>query len=135
MEGAQPGAGDAETVCPTCQGRLTVSDLDGFVMFRCHVGHAFSLQSISAEQADEVERALWAAIRALDEAAALSNRLVASTSGRMREKFAEKGSSQRAHANVIRQIVFGGNLLSRDDAFETGEASPPPRKSASTPKG
>lgn len=107
---------DVELVCPSCQGKLTASEVQGYSTFRCHVGHAFSLQSLSLGQAEEVERALWASVRALEEAAALSHRLGNSMSGPMRERFFEKEKTQRAHAKVVRDIVLSGTVLSTQDS-------------------
>jgi two-component system, chemotaxis family, protein-glutamate methylesterase/glutaminase len=122
MEGDEPGVA-AEFVCPTCQGKLTETRLNGFQMFRCHVGHAFSLESMAVEQADEVERALWAAVRSLEEGASLARRLAASSSGRLRQKFEEKEDAQSQQARVIRHILLGGDGLSRADAEEGGDFS------------
>ncbi|HWN68650.1 MAG TPA: chemotaxis protein CheB [Haliangium sp.] len=123
IEGDEPGVA-AEIVCPTCQGKLTESRLDGFQLFRCHIGHAFSLESIAAEQADEVERALWAALRALEEGAALARRLAASTKGQLRQKFEEKVDAQAQQAQVIRRILLRGE--SRPEAMERSTHVPEP---------
>ena len=118
MEGDEPGLA-AEIVCPMCLGKLTESRLNGFQLFRCHVGHAFSLESIATEQADEVERALWAAVRALEEGASLSRRLASSANGQLRQKFEEKVDAQAQQAQVIRRILLGGGMLTHVDAMET----------------
>jgi two-component system chemotaxis response regulator CheB len=120
-EGMKPTEGrglghDVELVCPSCQGKLTASEVGGYSTFRCHVGHTFSLQSLSAGQAEEVERALWASVRALEEAAALSRRLGDIMTGTMRERFVDKEKAQRRHAKVVRDIVLSGKLLSVEDS-------------------
>lgn len=115
IEGAEPGV-PAKLVCPRCHGKLTASELGGFQLFRCHVGHAFSLKSISRAQAEEVERALWAAARALDEASALARRLISSASGDLRQRFIEKAEAQSQQADVIRELILTGNRLSPRDA-------------------
>jgi hypothetical protein len=46
---------------------LAFSEHGDFQLFRCHVGRAFSLEGLEIEQAESVERALWAAARALEE--------------------------------------------------------------------
>lgn len=127
MEGAEPGAA-VSLVCPLCQGSLTESEVRGFQVFRCHVGHAFSLESIAQEQADSVERALWAAVRALDESAALGGRLAATAAGPMRGRFQEKQETLRRHADVIRQILLRGEGLTHDDAaaLEAPDVGAPP---------
>ena len=115
IEGAQLG-GPAEMVCPACNGMITESELGGFQMFRCHVGHAYSLKSMSMAQAEEVERALWAASRALEEAAALSLRLASRSGDGMRQRFLEKAGAQAHQADVIRKLILTGDRLSPDDA-------------------
>ena len=61
--------------CPECQGALfTVGDTD-LLRLRCRVGHAWSADSLAARQQGAVERALWAAARALDERADFCDRL------------------------------------------------------------
>ena len=126
IEGDEPGVAAPDFVCPICQGKLTESRLDGFERFRCHVGHAFSLESVAAEQADEAERALWAAVRALEESAAVARRLALTASGHMRQKFEEKEETQSQQAKMIRRILLGGNdgLLSRSDVEEVKSLAP-----------
>jgi two-component system chemotaxis response regulator CheB len=121
MEGDEPGVA-ADIVCPICQGKLTESEVEGFHVFRCHVGHSFSLESVAAEQAEEVERALWAAARALEESASLAGRLATTGSGPLRQRFAEKAEAQMRDAALIRRILLSGGVLARPDAAEVLEA-------------
>ncbi|HEY6475313.1 MAG TPA: chemotaxis protein CheB [Polyangia bacterium] len=121
LEGDQPGAA-AEIVCPICQGKLTETLVGGFSSFRCHVGHSFSLESVAAEQAEEVERAMWASVRALEESARLAQRLAASTIGEMQDRFAQKEETQMHHADVIRRLLLGGEMLTEADAAQLDEA-------------
>jgi len=132
-DGSQAGSSSVELVCPSCQGKLTVSDVGGFKEFRCNVGHAFSSQGLAAAQADEVERALWAAIRALEDAAGLSQRVGATMSGAMRARFVEREKDQRSYAGVVRDILLHGRVLSPQDSSAMGaplEEGGPRRKRA-----
>lgn len=115
LEGSVPGQ-PAEVVCPICQGVLTQSDPSAFEHFRCHTGHSFSMESLVREQAEGMERALWAAVRALEESAALSRRLAVSEKSDLRLRFREKASTQSEQADLIRQILLGGSLLAARDA-------------------
>lgn len=115
LEGTELGS-SAELVCPLCQGVLTEAHPGDFQHYRCHVGHAFSLASLVAEQSEEVERALWAAARALDESASLSRRLSTADRGDLRDRFAEKARTQTEHAELIRRILLFGENLARADA-------------------
>jgi two-component system chemotaxis response regulator CheB len=61
--------------CPECGGLLFEEEEAGLLHFRCHVGHAFSEETLMAVQATALEGALWAAVRALEEKAELGRRL------------------------------------------------------------
>lgn len=115
LEGSKPGA-PAELVCPACQGVLTEAAPGEFHHFRCHAGHAFSLESLVREQSEEMERALWAAVRSLEEGAALSRRLMSSATNELRRRFAEKAKTQMEQAGLIRDILLHGFKLDRSDA-------------------
>lgn len=53
--------------CPECHGTL-LQITDGPVLrFRCHTGHAYSVQTLFAEVAESIEVSLWCAIRAIEE--------------------------------------------------------------------
>jgi two-component system, chemotaxis family, protein-glutamate methylesterase/glutaminase len=124
LEGDELGI-SADLVCPTCQGKLTETELNGFQQFRCHVGHAFSLESVTFEQAEAVERALCAAARALEESAMLARRLADRSSGERHARFEEKVAAQTAQAEVIRQLALGGTALTRKDAADLDEHEAP----------
>lgn len=62
-------------VCPECNGPLWETKSGASLQFRCHVGHAYSPDSLLADHADGLERALWSAVRTFDEQAALLRRL------------------------------------------------------------
>ncbi len=55
--------------CPDCSGTMAEVDLDNIRYFRCHVGHQFSPQTLSAAQAETAERRLWSAVASLEEQA------------------------------------------------------------------
>jgi two-component system chemotaxis response regulator CheB len=120
VEGDEPGV-SSDIVCPICHGKLTETEVNGYHSFHCHVGHSFSLESVAAEQAEEVERALWSAARALEESAALSGRLATSSHRDLRQRFAEKEQAQLRDAALIRRILLAGGVLARPDDSQTGD--------------
>src|SRR5262245_17456407 len=95
--------------CPDCQGALWELRDGDLLRFRCHVGHAFSAESLMAEQSEELENALWAALRSLEENAALSRRMAERASERNHTvsvmQFEENARQVEQHAAVIRQAL------------------------------
>lgn len=113
IEGDEPGL-RSDVVCPICQGSLSEGQLGGVTNFRCHVGHAFSPAALLAEQAESLERALWAAVRALEESAAMAKRMARTEAGlgiRLDEKF----RTQMHHADVVRRMLLGHSTLTNTD--------------------
>ena len=61
--------------CPDCGGVLWELTDDEILRFRCRVGHAFTAETLLTTQAHAVEQALWSALRALEEQAAVTRRI------------------------------------------------------------
>jgi two-component system chemotaxis response regulator CheB len=59
--------------CPECGGALWPADGD---RLGCHVGHRYGPATLAALQGAAVENALWTAVRALEERAEISERLL-----------------------------------------------------------
>ena len=78
--------------------------------YRCRIGHAFSTDTLVDEQGQELENALWAALRALEERAELMHRLSAraSNGGRNRSAraFTHKARDAERQAEIIRAGVL-----------------------------
>ena len=95
--------------CPECGGVLWEIDRE-LPRFRCRVGHAFTAQSLLAEQTGALETALWTALTALEETAALSARLYRRALERGHEssalRFQERSRTAQEHARVIRQTLL-----------------------------
>jgi two-component system, chemotaxis family, protein-glutamate methylesterase/glutaminase len=96
-------------VCPECQGPIWEVTEDRHSQFRCLVGHYFSPESFVAEEAEAVERALWVAVKTLQERADLLKRLAEKSDSMAQTisaaSFREKAQESQAHADVIRGIL------------------------------
>lgn len=112
--------GFAFVTCPSCHGSLQETTTSGVSEFGCHVGHRFSLRSLYAEQADQVEFAMWAAIRALEEAAALATRLADTAHGQLNARFLDKQRTMAQHADTLRDMVLTGGQSTRQDTSGSG---------------
>ncbi|HEX7238320.1 MAG TPA: chemotaxis protein CheB [Gammaproteobacteria bacterium] len=53
--------------CPECHGSLIEIREGPIVRYRCHTGHAYSLRTLLAETEADIEKALWNAVRAIEE--------------------------------------------------------------------
>jgi two-component system chemotaxis response regulator CheB len=107
-EGDRPGRVSVFS-CPECHGTLWESDSAGILRFRCRIGHAYSPESMLAAQTDSVDRALWAALRSLEERAALIRRLAERARERkhawVARTFDLKAQAAEEHAAVVRRVV------------------------------
>jgi two-component system chemotaxis response regulator CheB len=59
-------------ICPDCNGSLMVVDGNNF---RCRVGHAWTGEALLGARDDEIEQALWIALRSLQEKARLARKM------------------------------------------------------------
>jgi two-component system, chemotaxis family, protein-glutamate methylesterase/glutaminase len=95
--------------CPECGGALWESREEGLVHFRCRTGHAFSPESLLAEQDDSLEFTLWAAVRALQESADLARRMERWMTGRGaeagRDRYRRRAEEADRHAEALRKIL------------------------------
>lgn len=125
----------SEYVCPACGGTLWEIHDHELVRFRCRVGHAYSAQTLIAQQDEALDEALWTALRALEENAAL-NRKMAERAGNndrgiMAKRYREKAENLDMRADIIRQVLFQSNPPSTEqDTFEaSNRVDPNSRKS------
>lgn len=99
--------------CPECGGALWELDQEGLIRFRCRTGHAFSANTLLAEQSEALEEALWSAFRALEEKAALAQRIATQARDRNRiisaERFEEQEQDARQRAALVRQLLLKDN--------------------------
>jgi len=120
--------------CPECHGTLWEADERGIVRFRCRVGHVYSPESMLAAQTDSVDRALWVALRSLEERAALTHRLADRARVRkhawVARAFDERAEAADSHASVVRDLLVNRMML--HEVPETAAESP--EQVGSTPK-
>jgi two-component system chemotaxis response regulator CheB len=96
-------------ICPDCGGPLWETKIGELPHFRCLVGHAFSPESLLAGESEAVERALWTAVKTLEERAALLEKL-ALRAGELNQSvstttFRERSEEHREQATLIRGIL------------------------------
>ena len=110
----QPGA-PSTMACPECHGVLWEAAEEELLQFRCRVGHAYSADALLVHQSEQLEAALWTALRALEEHSALGRRLAARAETRghhhSASAFTEQAMDSDHHASVIRSVLDAGVRL------------------------
>lgn len=100
--------------CPTCGGGLSGAEIAGALRYRCHVGHAYSRQSLLAAQVDDIESALWTAVSKLEEHAAVQARLAVRAGSwntpTVRERWRTAADESLRAAEVIRRQILNRSV-------------------------
>jgi two-component system chemotaxis response regulator CheB len=116
-------------VCPECGGVLTERPEAGVLQWECRVGHRYSPTTLIDAQADDVEGALWAAIRALADRGALLQRMAqqAERRGQVRSarRFRRQSEAASEQAEIVRHALAraaGSTLRRVSDAEEEDRA-------------
>jgi two-component system chemotaxis response regulator CheB len=96
--------------CPDCGGVLWEMKDGDLLRFRCRVGHAYNTDTLTSAQARIVEEALWTALRALEEQAAVKKR-VGERMRRLNHDAAAEQTLRRAreveeHAENVRALLL-----------------------------
>ena len=104
-----PPGKPSEFACPSCGGVLNEVHDGKVLRFRCRVGHAYGVASLTADQQDKIEAALWAALRALEDQIALNRRLARRAQERGHQRtantFLKYEEAAREQANTIRTVL------------------------------
>ena len=99
----------SKLTCPDCNGALWEISDEEILRFRCHVGHAFSADSLSNGQAEMLEVELWSAVRALEEQMMLARRIVErarkSNHSSAVHTFEQRAREAEAHSSALRRPV------------------------------
>jgi len=108
--------------CPECHGVLLQLKDSMRPRFRCHTGHAYSIDSLVAAVSEGVEGSLWNAVRSLEEAGLLLHALAAHVekghdtgdAARLREQ----AEQARRQSEEVRQLMNAREPLPAQPAGE-----------------
>jgi two-component system chemotaxis response regulator CheB len=113
----------SDLTCPECGGPLYFSRGERAETYDCLVGHRWSPQTLFEEQSSSVERALWLAVRFLEERAGLTGRLADAATKRghllSAGQFSKAAEEAKRSADILREAVNG---ITTQVAAEPGEA-------------
>ena len=97
--------------CPECHGSIWMQKGEGGqVAFTCRVGHSYSPESFFDIQAENVENALWAGVRSLEEQSSLADvmadRSLRMDDGDAQRRYEERSRVARDNAEVLRKLIL-----------------------------
>ncbi|WP_163989540.1 chemotaxis protein CheB [Pyxidicoccus caerfyrddinensis] len=129
MAGEPPKYGEpSHFSCPDCGGVLFEMDDEGLLRFRCRTGHGYTSNALVVGQQKGVDEALWAALRALEESAALARRMAARARQHQHShsaaRFKQRAEEVEAQVLVLRQLLLGGSSQDADAVLEVEEPVP-----------
>jgi two-component system chemotaxis response regulator CheB len=111
--------------CPECHGVLLQLHEEKRIRFRCHTGHAYSVDSLLAEITEGVEDSLWSAIRAIEESVLLlshiGEHLTESENGNTAGKFLAQAQEAQRRADLVRQAAMAREQSSEARLIDTVE--------------
>lgn len=120
-----PQGEEVHAVCPECGGVLSERAEAGVLQWECRVGHRYSPDTLIDAQADSVEAALWAALRALADRGALLGRMAeqAEQRGQHRSarRFRRQSQAASDQAEIVRQALTGAARTTLRRVSDTDE--------------
>jgi len=95
--------------CPECHGVLLQLKEGTLFRFRCHTGHAYSVESLMADIGEKMDEAVWNSIRAFEEGELfmrhMAEHLDHGDKGPSAESFLKRADEAKRRANLMRQAA------------------------------
>lgn len=121
--------------CPECKGPLWELRDGDLLRYRCRQGHAFTGETMMAEQTDAVEDALWTALNILQESAQMSQRMAVEARQRSRHyaaaHFEAMAQEKMQRVETLRQVLLNGKNEIPPNAAAPDEEQEPSARTAS----
>ena len=115
--------------CPDCGGVLWEMQDGELIRFRCRVGHAYSVDTILAAQSEQVEEALWGALKSLEESSSLSRRMLskAQENGQawLARNLTSKLHETEHYATVIKELLMKSVARANGDEADIKSSKEP----------
>lgn len=114
--------------CPECHGVLTLLKEGSLARYRCHTGHAYSVDTLLAAVTETVEDNLYNTLRSMDEAIILLNHLgdhyAEANQLKLAALYFQKAQEAQSRADLVRQTLTDHQVLSQDILFRQVGESP-----------
>lgn len=104
--------------CPECHGVLTMLKEGSLARFRCHTGHAYSVDTLLAAVTETVEDNLYSTLRSMDETVILLNHLgdhyAEVNQTRLAALYFQKAQEAQSRSDLVRQTVENHQILGQN---------------------
>lgn len=99
----------AAVTCPECGGPLWALVDGRLKRYRCHTGHVYGSESLLSAQSLQIEQALWAAIKGLEQRSQMLANLGREEESRFKgtnkDRFENEAGRLRKHAQILRDVL------------------------------
>lgn len=96
--------------CPECHGVLVQLQEGKYVRFRCHTGHAFSMESLLNAITESIDETLWGAVRVMEERMLLLRHMAEHIrqwpDEALAGRFEQKGQAAEDRVLILRQLAM-----------------------------
>lgn len=103
--------------CPECNGSIWQIGSSEPLRFRCHTGHSFTANVFLSEQTQNLENALWSAVRAMEEkvtfARQMAERMESYNLSNDAAKYQEHAKGLDQEVALIRGLILNGFATKR----------------------
>jgi two-component system, chemotaxis family, protein-glutamate methylesterase/glutaminase len=124
LEGTMQLGSFSPNTCPECHGVLVKIEEGSIVRYRCHTGHAYSLQTLLSEVNEKIDTTLWNALRVIEERILLLREMeqaartlndTATAEQCAEQADATERQTERVRELVLNDALFGRTLVPRED--------------------
>ena len=105
IEGAEMESKLTDLTCPDCRGTIWEEVRGNTREYFCRVGHRYSAKSMLTEHFAAQEKALYAAVVALEEGASLAARLAHQFEDELRDKLLHESREHQLQAQAVRRVL------------------------------
>jgi two-component system chemotaxis response regulator CheB len=113
--------------CPECHGVLLQMKEGTLFRYRCHTGHAYSIESLLTDITEKMDDALWNSIRAFEEGELfmrhMAEHLDHGENSRSAESILKRADEAKRRASLMRQAAGNGGGLQASRSSPDAERS------------
>jgi two-component system chemotaxis response regulator CheB len=104
--------------CPECHGVLSNLKDGDLARYRCHTGHAYSVDTLLAAISEKIEDGLYSAIRGIDESIMLLNHIgdhyASANHSKLAALYFKKAKEAETRSSLVRKAVLSNEQFSKD---------------------